>query len=381
MGWAQSKKDKLQQEKSAAQKRINEVQQILEQTSVKRKTSTGQLNALSKQIEAHSTLINSISAELNFLQSQITQDNVVINALENDLVNLKKEYGAMVYAAYKSHNSYDKLTFLFSSKTFNQLVMRLKYMEQYSKARKAQVRLIGQVKEKLVAERKGLEERRAERSSLLAEQQSKNQKLLTLRKQENKMLGELKSRESELKKEIAQKKDDVARLEKMIASIISAEIKKTATAENKSPAVEIDLSNITASFEKNKANLPWPVNSGFISEHFGTHPHPVYKRIKVPNDGVNIQTKQNEKVRAVFKGTVKKVAVIPGMKYVVIVQHGNYFTVYARLREVSVKMGQEIEINDEIGEVNTDKDGVTEIQFQVWKNTTKLDPELWLAKR
>ena len=102
----------------------------------------------------------------------------------------------------------------------------------------------------------------------------------------------------------------------------------------------------------------------------------------MPNDGVIIQTKENEKVKAVFTGTVKKIAIVPGeFKYVVIVQHGTYFTVYAKLKQVNVKSGQLVKVNDVIGEVNTDVDGVSEIQFQVWKNTQKLDPELWLAKR
>ncbi len=102
----------------------------------------------------------------------------------------------------------------------------------------------------------------------------------------------------------------------------------------------------------------------------------------MPNDGVNIQTKQNEQVKAVFNGVVKKIAIVPGeFKYVVIMQHGSYFTVYAKLKKVNVKMGQQIARNDVIGEVNTDVDGTSEVQFQVWKNTQKLDPELWLAKR
>ena len=104
--------------------------------------------------------------------------------------------------------------------------------------------------------------------------------------------------------------------------------------------------------------------------------------MKIPNDGVNIQTKQNEEVKAVFDGIVKKIAIVPGdFKYVVIVQHGNYYTVYAKLKSVNVKMGQQVSRQDVIGEVNTDIDGVSEVQFQVWKNTEKLDPELWLAKR
>ena len=378
---AQNEKSKLEQEKKSTQKKIAEAQQILKQTSSKKQASIGQLNAINKQIEARTSLINSISAEMTILNQQIGEDSNVISAMEDDLDNLKKEYASMVFATYKSNQGFNKLTFLFSSESFNQFLMRLKYMQQYAEARQNQVREINAVKLGLEDERAGLETRKGERQKLLNDKMNENKNLVKLQREQDKVLASLKSREKELKSEIAQRKKDVDRLEKMIANLISAEIKKNATVEKTTPQLHIDLSNITASFESNKTKLPWPVASGFITEHFGTHAHPVYKRIKVPSDGINIQTKENEKVSAVFDGKVTKIAVVPGMKYVVIVQHGNYYTVYARLKEVYVKMGQDIKVNSVIGEVNTDNDGVSEVQFQVWKNTTKLDPENWLAKK
>jgi septal ring factor EnvC (AmiA/AmiB activator) len=378
---AQNDRKSLEQEKKQAQKRIAEAQQILDQTTSKAKASIGQLNAINKQLEARSQLIRSISRELSILNEQITEDNIVIEALQNDLANLKKEYATMVYAAYKSRSSYSRLTFLFSSKTFDQFMMRFKYLQQYTEARQNQVRLINEVRNQLISEIEQLESRKIERESLLADKVQENKKLITLKKKQNSVLAQLKTREEDLKQEIAQRKDDLQKLEKLIADLIRSEMKKSDVAKGDRIDLDIDLTNITSSFEKNKSQLPWPVSSGFVTGRFGTHPHPIYKRIKVPNDGINIQTKEDEKVKAVFNGKVKKVAVVPGMKYVVIIQHGNYYTVYARLKDVFVHMGQDIKINDMLGSVNTDVNGVSELQFQVWKNTTKLDPELWLAKR
>jgi septal ring factor EnvC (AmiA/AmiB activator) len=377
---AQNDRASLEKEKAAAQNQIKEIEQILNQTASKRKASVGQLSAINKQIESRSKVIRTITGELQLLNEQITEDNVVIQALEEDLENLKKEYAVMVYAAHKSSSGYNRLTFLFSSESFNQFLMRFKYLQQYSDARHNQVELITDVMDELIREKEQLEIRKVERQALLDDKVKEADKLKNLKNEQNKLLTDLKSREKELTKEISQKKRDLEKLEKLIADLIRTEMVKTPETK-KEPAIEINLTNLTNSFEDNKAKLPWPVTTGFISEKFGTHPHPVYKRIKVPNDGVNIQTKQSEKVKAVFKGEVKKIAVVPGMKYVIIVQHGSYYTVYAGLKEVSVSTGQDINVNDVIGEVNTDKNGISEIQFQVWKNTTKLDPELWLAKR
>ena len=384
-GWEaypQKSKNQLEKQKATLQKQVMEAQQILAQTANKKKASIGQLNAIKKQIEAHTKLIRNYSAEIKMLDSQISEDMVVISALQEDLDNMKKEYADMVYAMYKTSNGFSRLAYIFASENLNQFYMRFKYLEQYTSARRNQVRLITEVKEQIENEKSSLENTKNEKSRLLRDQISEKEKLDKLKARQYKVFTALKKQESTLKKDIAQKKQEVSKLEKLIARLLKEEIQKTANTTAREKTMAVDIKNITSSFEKNKAHLPWPVSTGFISEKFGNHPHPVLKSVTMPNDGVNIQTKENEKVRAVFDGIVKKIAIVPGeFKYVIIVQHGNYYTVYAKLRKVNVKMGQRVYKNDVLGEVNTDTDGISEVQFQVWKKTQKLDPELWLAKR
>ena len=138
---------------------------------------------------------------------------------------------------------------------------------------------------------------------------------------------------------------------------------------------------LASSFTASRARLPWPVTKGFISDRFGRKPHPVLKGIYVENQGVDIQTNAGEGVRTVYDGIVQDVTSMPGMNNVVAIQHGDYFTVYAKLRSVSVRAGQHVKARESIGTVATDKNGVSEIQFQIWKEFTKLNPESWLAPR
>lgn len=378
----QKNKTQLEKEKALIHTQIEEAQEILAETSDKKKVSIGQLNVLKKQINNHSQLIKTYSNEVKSLNSKISEDNQVIGALSTDLDNLRKEYASMVYALYKTSGGFDRLSFIFASASLNQFYMRFKYLEQYTNARKNQVKLITDIKNEIEAEKVSLEKTKKEKSEVLSEQIKQKEKLDNLKAQQDKVLAALKNEESKINSDIAKKKQDISKLENLIAKLLKEEISKNTSASSKTPEAKIDLANVSNLFEKSKSALPWPVNTGFISGKFGTHPHPVLTRVKVPNDGVNIQTKQNEQVRAVFDGQVKKIAIVPGeFKYVVIVQHGSYFTVYAKLKQVKVKMGQQIAKHDVIGEVNTDVDGISEVQFQVWKNTQKLDPELWLAKR
>lgn len=377
---AQRDKNQLERQKNTIQNQIKEAQQILSQTAVKKKASIGQLNAIKKQMEGRSKLIRTYSSEVSMLNGQIEEDGIVINALQKDLENLKKEYSSMVYSMYKSSNGFNRLSFIFSSTDLSQFYMRFKYLEQYTSARKNQVKLITEIKNEIETEKTSLENAKNEKNTLLKEQLKEKEKLDKLRSEQDKVFADLRNQEAKLSQDIRKKKDEVTKLENLISKLLKEEMKNTST--EKVTAISTDVKNVTSLFEQNKASLPWPVSSGFISEKFGTHPHPILKRVKMPNDGVNIQTKQNEQVRAVFNGVVKKIAIVPGeFKYVVIIQHGTYFTVYAKLKKVDVKMGQQIARNDVIGQVNTDTEGISEVQFQVWKNTQKLDPELWLAKR
>jgi len=150
-------------------------------------------------------------------------------------------------------------------------------------------------------------------------------------------------------------------------------------------AVRIALTPETAvlssSFAGNRGRLPWPVGRGFISQRFGRHPHPVLRNVTVENRGVDIQTGAGEAVRACFDGKVLTIANIAGMNTIVMIQHGDFFTVYAKLRSVNVHEGQRVSAREVIGTVATDGEGTSEVQFQVWHNSANLNPETWLGHR
>lgn len=376
-------KSQLEKEKNENLKKIKEAQQTLNQTASQRKSSLGQLNALVQQIESSESLIKSISKEITLLDEQIGDLNLLVTSLETDLENLKKEYSNMVYAASKASRGHNTLTFIFSSNSFHQFLMRMKYMEQYANARKHQVELIEKVKETLFAQRTSIEKKKTEQKVLLNQQLSENKNLIALRSKQNQVIKNLNLKETELKKELAERKRAVDKLNTLIADLVKKEIAKTATTKGTATgkiALTPEAAMLSASFEGNKSKILWPVASGFIAQRFGKQPHPILKGVEVDNLGVGIQTNKDEAVRAVFDGKVKAVASVPGMNNVVIVQHGEYHTVYARLKTVNVKTGQEIKAKEPLGSVYTDKDGISELQFQVWKNDQKLDPQTWLTK-
>jgi len=369
---AQKSKSQLQKEKQQNLEKIKEVEKIIDETTTKKQNTIGELTALNERIREQEKLVKSIKGEVGLLDSEISENNDIIGALEVDLKKLKKEYASMLYAAQKANNSTSRLTFLFSSESFDQLIMRLQYMKQYGETRKLQAEQITKVQEELSGQVVEIKVRREEKTKLLNDEVAASTSLSKLKQKQNTLVRNLEKQEKKLRKDLEETKKAVARLDKLIEDLIKEEMARALRANKGEVAI---LSN---SFEENKAKFMWPVSSGFVSQKFGRQNHPALKGVIVNNNGVNIQTQQNEKVKSIFEGEVRRVAFIQGLGSTVIIKHGEYLTVYAGLKEVFVRSGQKVSTNQEIGKVFSNNDGVSELRFQIFKNTTALDPQGWL---
>jgi len=252
---------------------------------------------------------------------------------------------------------------------------RFNYIFQYSKFRKNQIQEINKVSEELETQEDRLVKVNLKQKSLLKEELNENNKLQKLKNSQRKIISNLRNKERELRKEINQRKIALEKLDRLIREIIRKENALLKSDE------DLNLLEITEGFEMNIGKLDWPVKSGFISNKFGEHPHPVIKSIKVKNDGVDIQTSNTSKVYAVYTGKVSTIAFIPGMNNVIIINHGEYFTLYAKLKNLKVDKGDVVSEGQIIADLVTNKDGITQLQFQIWKNNIKLDPEKWIMKK
>lgn len=137
----------------------------------------------------------------------------------------------------------------------------------------------------------------------------------------------------------------------------------------------------TSNFENAKGKLPWPVEKGSITQYFGKNAHPTVPGIFTNNNGVEIGSTSGGKVRCVFDGKVSKVLVIDGGGKAVIINHGTYRTVYANLKDVSVKEGDKVSIKQNIGTLNPSDDDLSELHFEVRFGKDRQNPAEWLTKK
>ncbi len=421
--YAQKSKSRadLENQKNENLKKIREINAILQKTINKKEINLGTLKALNKEVDLKEQQVELFNKDLNLVENEIIALNKTNKKLAQNYSNLKTEYGQMVRNSYKAQKNLSTVNFLFSSNNFNQLFLRYNYLQQIANKRKTQAVQITQIQADLKAKELLLVKQKKERNLVLSQKVVEINQLAIAKDKQKKLTDNLIAKEKDLMAAINEKKRSVAALENLISAAIEKEIaksKKIAAAkeaaeekaakakeerrekkekrenktentvtEKKSEArenmsLDRNEAKIGASFGASKARLPWPVKSGFISEPFGSHPHEVLKGITVPNDGIEIQTNTGEAVRAVYNGTVMVVDnSIMGMGTVVAIQHGDYFTIYGKLRGVTLRSGQTIGAKETIGYVMQGADGTSEVQFQIWKNTARQNPEKWLIHK
>lgn len=408
----------LENKKNENLKKIEEINAILKKTTDKKVENIGALRALNKEVSIKEQQVELVNNDLQLVENELTTLQKTSKKLGENYKNLKLEYGQMIRHSYKAQKNLSTINFLFSAQSFNQLFLRYNYLQQIATKRKTQAIEINKVQTELKEKEIKLASQRKERNLVLSQKVVEMNKLAEAKDRQKKLTDNLIAKEKDLIAAINERKKSVAALENLISVAIekeiakakrnaiakeeaAAKIAKKAKAEKTEKADESEKtvsvkkedsrekmaldkneSRLASSFGASKSRLPWPVKSGFISEPFGSHPHEVLKGITVPNDGIEIQTNSGEPVRSVFDGTVMVVDnSIIGMGTVVAIQHGEFFTIYGKLRGVSVRSGQSVSAKETIGYVMDGADGTSEVQFQIWKNTARQNPEKWLIHK
>lgn len=369
----------LEQQKSKIRKEIDYKNQLLKETKKTKKKSLNQLVLIRKKIRSRENLISTLRSEQELIEGEINGLKSEIERKEDELEALKDEYAKMIYHAYKTRSSYDKILFVFASEDFNQAYKRLKYLQQYSQFRQAQADQIVKTKAQLDSTIANLEDKKIEKEVLIQNTQNERNSLAEDIGEKQKVFNELNLKEKELKAEIKKNEKEARKLQKAIQRIIDEEIKKQNKGSKGKYVLTPEAKALSSNFANNKGKLPWPTAKGVVTAYYGEHWHPVLKGIKIKNNGVDISTDQGGKARAVFEGEVSGVIVLPGSGKAIMVRHGEYISVYANLVDVFVQKGDKITTKQEIGMAKTDNQkGQTHIHFELWKGQTTMNPAQWL---
>lgn len=370
----------IRKEKEKSEKEIKYLNKLLGETASSKSISVEKLNILQQKIVQSKRVLSLLNSEVKFFQNRISQNESRIGELQAEKNSMLDLYAKLVYNTWKKRNKTNKLMFICSSSDFNQAYNRYKYFQQIQEYSKRQLKLIEQVNDSLDLKNEELKKLVSERNAALNEISRKNKDLEAQQVQQSRYINDLQKKEKELRKKLEAENRKQQKLAAELSKMIASQMKKSggsSSAYKMTPQEKL----VSDDFQKNRGRLPWPVAEGFVSKKFGVNRDLVHKRVEVYSTGIDITTSKNSDVRAVFQGEVTEVWLPPGYSnYVVIIRHGNYLTMYVNLVDVKVKKGQKVKTKDVIGKVGFDTEKGSVLQFEIWKNIEKLNPELWLAK-
>jgi septal ring factor EnvC (AmiA/AmiB activator) len=404
---AQSSSD-LKHQRDVLTQQLEQLNREYQETATNKRTTLKQLRLLKEQISLREEKINNINSQVRNLDNQISESNHTVHNLQNQLDQLKKEYGAMVLFSYRNQSAYNKLMFIFAAKDFNQAYKRLKYLQQIGTYRERQAGYIQETQTQLHVKIVELDKNKKEKNNLLKDQVKEKATLGKERNNEVEVVANLSKHEKQLKKQQEDVQRKIIKTNREINAAIRRDIEEArrkaeakAAAAAKANAVngesitskprtitrnssdsEVlnatpEAAKLSNDFLENRGQLPWPVANGAVKQGFGLY----YDSEKIKNEsyGWDIKTNTGASVRSVFHGTVTNVSNISGT-YLIVIQHGEYYTAYSNLKSVSVSPGQKIGTKQTLGTVATDSStGEAILTFSLYKAKTPVNPKIWLA--
>lgn len=381
--------EKLKQLEAEREQNLRELKQINALLFSKKKEERSAITLIediSYRINVRQNLIRITNEQANVLTRDINNNQKEISSLRAQLQELKEDYAAMIVKSYKSKSEQSKVMFLLSSYDFKQAYKRLQYIKQYTKYQKEQGEAIKSKTKELQELNVKLSQRKEEKQKLIEDNRKAKRQLEQELQQRESLMASIKSDMSRYAAQIKKKKQETDRLNKEIDRLIKEAIavsnkkagKTTSTGEF---VLTPESKRLASSFEASKGNLSWPVERGVIKGKFGKTRSLTDRTVVVNNSGVKIATTRDAEVKAVFQGEVSKIVIVKNANPAIIVRHGNYLSIYNNLSKIFVKSGDKIKAGQVIGKVFTNRStGQTLLDFRIYKNNKKLNPQYWLAK-
>jgi len=417
-------KSQMEKERQELQEEIKSLERDYNQIKKQGKASLGELNVLLRKINAQERFVSNINKELRLIDDDLYRSNIEIYRLQNQLDTLKIQYAKSVVYTYKNRSNYDYLNFIFSSTSFNDAMKRISYLKQYRKYREQQAETIKETQELIAQRRKQQLSKKETKNVALKNQTSQITELAKQKNEKTSVVAKLKSAEKDLGKQLKEKQKRDRDIKNALAAVIKRIAKENEIARKKAEAEEAerikrntpapttspatgDKTNppvikppvvktntnsierlnsgdikLSGEFQTNKGKLPWPVDNGYVSIHFGKYQVEELKGIYGESSGITIITEgSGQTVKSVFDGEVVAVHDLGDSK-AVFIKHGKYLTSYGNLSSVTVAKGSKVSTGQALGRNGSADNGSGgQVDFMLLIEAKEQNPELWLRRR
>ena len=398
-GQSNSKVKELEMQRNKLELEMTESKRLLSSTQKDVDSQLAQLSALTAQIKKQKQFVNRLDADVRAIDNEIKNIEEQMATLKIELERRRKHYAHALQLMSHKNSFENRLMFLLSANSFNQMIRRMRYLREYSEFQQKQGEELMEKQKELDNKRIELKQTYQAKKELLAKRVKEKQELDRQEAELKKITNSLKKKQENIRKRIAQQQREHNSLNEQIERIIEAEIAKQETTqrkkENKSsetstkksegtmPAYRENAADkkLSGSFESNKGKLPIPITGPYlVTSHYGVNYVQNMKNVKFNNHGIDIRGQKNCYARSVFDGTVSYIFEHPQIQgsYIVMIRHGQYISAYFHLTALKVKTGDKVKINQQLGTIRPDISGNYTMQFQLRHGTQSLDPSQWI---
>jgi len=365
-----------EEKKARLEKEIAIIDRQLAENAKQSNTMLADLSLIRKNISNRKALVTEADRKVKQYSDSIYLAQKEINRLQVRIDTLTSHYSRLVLSAYKNRDARVWYMYMFASENLGQAFRRFGYFRNLSNQMKAEAENIREMQADLEVRKVRLSQMKKDAEALKDERVKELERLRKDEAQADNVVARLKKDRKKYQNQLSAKKKEVNALNREISRLISQAMKTEDQKKGKTGKTAVDM-NLDGEFSKNKGKLPWPAE-GPVVGRFGKHYHPVYKNLELPpNNGVDVALSKGSSVSSVFDGVVKQVITMPGYNQCVLVQHGGYFTLYCKLKTVSVREGDKVKTGSVLGTIDT-INGQTQLHFEVWKGRDPQNPEHWL---
>ncbi len=363
-----------QDKKARLEREIAIIDKQIAANASKSSSKLSELELLRKKIENRKALLDEADSEIRTYDAMISKAKKQMDALQARVDTLSEHYSRLVMSAYKNRDTRLWYMYILSSDNIAQAFRRVSYFKNLSTQMNADARRLQQAKDELEKQKETMDALRSDAQKVRQERASELNRLKAEESEANAVVRQLNRDKKKYQAQLASKKKEVEALNKELARLVAQSMKKQ---DGKSSKADPQAVKLSSEFAKNKGKLPWPAE-GPVVDHFGQRFHPVYKNLKLPpKNGIEVALDKDTQVKSVFDGVVKQIMVQPGYNICVIVQHGNYFSFYCRLKSTAVKAGDKVSTGQTIGVVDT-MNGQTRLHLEIWQGSQPQNPLNWL---
>ena len=376
---SQTKQD-LENQKKQIQDEIKKIELKLATNSKQKKLIVSNAEDINYKIKLQQNLINNINSQLNLILREIDRNENRLSDLKQRELILKDELSKMLLSAYKKKSNLNKLMFVFSSTSFQQAYKRIQYFKQYANFQNKTLSKIkinsDDIKNVIIV----LDSQKINKKLLIDENEEIKRDLSIEYTGLNNLIAEVNKNQKRYSAEIKQKQKLTREIDKKIQRLIEEALAKAKKKDGRFELTE-EAKLISKNFNANKGKLPSPVIRGSVVLGFGKQPHPIVKTTTIQSNGVRIRTSSDVEARTIFNGEVYSIIKSKNNTHTILIQHGNFFTVYKNLSDIYVKKGDKLKTKDSIGKIATDPlNGQTILSFSIFNNGIPQNPRFWIYK-